>query len=98
MDTPKVIKIKRRLNGASGPPSTLQNGELAFNEIDNILYYGKNTDSNGNAINIIPIAGEYTNVLKDASIQTITTPLTATDQYLVISVNGVQKAIRLSDF
>ena len=98
MEPTRIIKIKRRLNGNSGPPNTLLNGELAFNEVDNTLYYGRNSDASGNATNIIPIAGEFTNLLKDASIQTITTPLTATDQYLVISVNGVQKAIRLSDF
>ena len=98
MEPTSIIKIKRRSDGDAGPPNILSNGELAFNEVDNILYYGQNSDANGNAVNIISIAGEHTNLLKNASIQNITTPVTPTDQYLVINVNGVQKAIRLSDF
>jgi hypothetical protein len=38
---PNTIRIKRRpSSGAAGKPSSLFNGELAFNENDNILYYG----------------------------------------------------------
>lgn len=51
------VRIKRRLTGgAAGAPSSLKNAELAFNEQDNTLYYGKG-DSGGNATSIIPIAG-----------------------------------------
>ncbi len=46
-----VFRIKRRLAGDPGPPSTLQIGELAFNEVDNTLYYGRSQ----------PISGETTN-------------------------------------
>lgn len=98
MEPTSIIKIKRRLNGDAGPPNTLLNGELAFNEVDNILYYGKNPDANGNAINIIPIAGEFTTILKNSSIQTINTPVTASNEYLIVNINGQQKAIRLFDF
>lgn len=36
-----TIRIKRRpSSGSAGEPSSLFNGELAFNENDNILYYG----------------------------------------------------------
>lgn len=36
-----TIRIKRRpASGSAGEPSSLFNGELAFNENDNILYYG----------------------------------------------------------
>lgn len=54
-----TIRIKRRLTGgASGPPSTLENAELAFNEVDNTLYYGGGTGgAGGSADNIIAIAG-----------------------------------------
>jgi len=37
-----TIRIKRRAaGGAAGPPAGLANAELAFNEQDNTLYYGK---------------------------------------------------------
>ena len=36
-----TFRIKRRLAGEAGPPETLQVGELAFNEVDNTLYYGR---------------------------------------------------------
>lgn len=35
-----TFKIKRRTSGSSGAPASLYNGELAFNEVDNKLYYG----------------------------------------------------------
>jgi hypothetical protein len=50
------IRIKRRLTGSAGAPSSLKNAELAFNEVDNTLYYGKGS-SGGEATSIIAIAG-----------------------------------------
>ena len=35
-----TIKIKRRTQGAPGPPESLANGELAYNEVNDVLYYG----------------------------------------------------------
>jgi hypothetical protein len=55
---PDTLRIKRRAaGGAAGPPSTLAAAELAFNEQDNVLYYGKG-NSGGNATSIIPIGGD----------------------------------------
>lgn len=52
------IRIKRRASGSAGAPSTLENAELAFNEVDNILYYGKGTGGvDGTATTIEAIAG-----------------------------------------
>lgn len=42
-----VFRIKRRLAGDPGPPDTLQVGELAYNEVDNILYYGRSQPLSG---------------------------------------------------
>lgn len=57
------IRIKRRAStGASGAPSSLKNAELAYNEADNILYYGYGDDGSGNATSIIGIAGSGNNV------------------------------------
>ena len=52
-----TIRIKRRASGDSGSPSSLKNAELAFNEVDNTLYYGTGTDINGDATTIISIGG-----------------------------------------
>jgi len=35
-----IFQIKRRTSGSAGAPASLANGELAFNEVDNTLYYG----------------------------------------------------------
>jgi hypothetical protein len=52
-----VLRIKRRLTGgAAGAPVALANGELAYNEVDDKLYYGKGNNA-GQATSIIPIAG-----------------------------------------
>lgn len=36
-----VFQIKRRLAGDPGPPAELTPGELAFNEVENVLYIAK---------------------------------------------------------
>lgn len=51
-----ILRIKRRSSGGAGPPSALANAELAFNEVDNTLYYGKGGTSSA-AASIIPIGG-----------------------------------------
>jgi hypothetical protein len=52
-----VLRIKRRaVGGAAGPPATLAAAEIAFNEVDNTLYYGRG-NSAGLATSIVPIAG-----------------------------------------
>lgn len=53
-----VIRIKRRASGAAGAPASLANAELAFNEVDNVLYYGKGTGgAGGSATTVEAIAG-----------------------------------------
>jgi hypothetical protein len=53
-----TIRIRRRTGtGAAGAPSSLKNAELAYNEADDILYYGKGADGNGDATTIPAIAG-----------------------------------------
>ncbi len=54
-----TIRIKRRASGATGAPAVLQNSELAFNEVDHVLWYGKGTGgANGTASSIIAIGGD----------------------------------------
>ena len=54
-----TLRIKRRaIGGAAGAPSSLANAELAYNEQDDTLYYGKGTGgAGGTATNVIPIGG-----------------------------------------
>lgn len=54
-----TIRIKRRSpGGGTGAPNTMANGELAFNEQTNVLYYGKGTGgANGTATSADPIGG-----------------------------------------
>lgn len=53
-----TIRIKRRVSGAAGAPASLQNAELAFNEVDNTLYYGQGTGGvNGSATTVLAIGG-----------------------------------------
>lgn len=53
-----TVRIKRRASGAVGAPSSLQNAELAFNEVDSTLYYGVGTGgAGGSATTILAIGG-----------------------------------------
>ena len=66
-----IIRIKRRAStGNAGAPSALKNAELAYNEADNVLYYGYGDDGSGNATSIIGIAGSGNNITV-AGTQTI---------------------------
>ena len=52
------LRIRRRVSGEAGAPSSLLNAEPAFNEVDEILYYGKGTGGEGGtATAIIAIGG-----------------------------------------
>ena len=52
-----IFQIKRRISGAAGAPSSLKSGELAWNQVDDIVYAGFGDDGSGNATSIVPIAG-----------------------------------------
>lgn len=52
------IRIKRRATGSAGAPTSLENAELAFNEVDDVLYYGEGTGGiDGTATTVIAIGG-----------------------------------------
>lgn len=56
---PNTLRIKRRAaGGAAGAPASLANAELAFNEQDDVLYYGKGTGgAGGTATSVEAIGG-----------------------------------------
>jgi hypothetical protein len=54
-----TLRIRRRASGAAGAPSSLANAEVAFNEVDDTLYYGKGSGGvGGSATTIEAIAGK----------------------------------------
>jgi hypothetical protein len=54
-----VLRIRRRTGGAPGAPSSLQNAELAYNEVDHTLYIGEGTGgAGGSATVVVPIGGQ----------------------------------------
>lgn len=66
-----TIRIKRRTSGSPGAPSSLANAELAYNEVDDILYYGKGTGGAGGTATTTPaIAGPGAFVTL-ATVQTV---------------------------
>ena len=53
-----TVRIKRRAaGGASGAPGSLANAELAFNEQDDTLYYGKGTGGAGGTATTVEAIG-----------------------------------------
>ena len=68
-----TLRIKRRSGaGAAGAPTTLENAELAYNEADDVHYYGKGTGGVGGAattVEAIAGFGAYTSL---GTTQTIT--------------------------
>ena len=97
MEPSRTILIKRRKVGPSGPPNSLHNGELAFNEINRVLYYGLGNNGSGIAEEIIPIAGGFNSLIENAAVTSLSS-VSASDDYLIININGQQRALRLFDF
>lgn len=48
-----TIRVKRRVSGAPGAPASLANAELAYNEVDHILYYGEGTGGAGGTATVV---------------------------------------------
>ena len=110
MSTANAIRIKRRkysdANGA-GAPSILQWGELAYNEVDNILYYGYGSGTNGedgivNSENIYPIggSGQYVDRYSDQTIsgdKTFLNDLNISGQLTVANITFNQSTVVLTN-
>jgi hypothetical protein len=66
-----VLKIKRRVTGSAGAPATLKGGELAYNEIGDVLYYGKGDNGSGDATSVVAVAGSGNGGVTITGAQTI---------------------------
>lgn len=66
-----TLRIKRRaVGGAAGAPASLAAAEIAYNEQDDTLYYGKG-NSGGAATTIVPIAGPGAFQAKDGDLTSL---------------------------
>lgn len=68
-----TLRIKRRAaGGAAGAPTGLENAELAFNEQDDTLYYGKGSGgAGGTATQVIAIGGSGAFQPRDTDLDAI---------------------------
>jgi hypothetical protein len=69
------LRLKRRVSGNAGAPSTLLNGEVAVNEVDGVVWYGKGLGQDGNATSVIAIGGDGVFATKSY----VTTAISAVD-------------------
>lgn len=71
-----TLRIRRRASGGAGAPPSLANAELAYNEVDDVLYYGKGTGGvGGSATVVIPIGGpgQFVQLVGDQTIAGVKT-------------------------
>jgi hypothetical protein len=89
---PNTIRIKRRPSsgsaGAPSPASSLYNGELAFNENDNTLYYAYGSGVGGVAQSVPAIAGSGAYSLRGGTNATGVWPIGITGNAATVT-NGV---------
>jgi hypothetical protein len=67
-----TIRIKRRASGNAGAPGSLENAELAYNEVDDVLYYGKGTGGVGGSATTVEAIGGLGAYVGLSGSQTIT--------------------------
>lgn len=66
-----ILRIKRRSSGLAGAPASLENAELAYNEVDDTLYYGKGTGGAGGTATTVEVVGGKGAVVLQTGAQTI---------------------------
>ena len=66
-----TIRIKRRASGAAGAPSSLENAELAFNEVSKELFIGIGTGGAGGSATTIEAIGGAGSFLALTGTQTV---------------------------
>lgn len=67
-----TIRIKRRATGNVGSPTSLENAELAFNEVDDTLYYGKGSGGVGGTATTVEAIGGKGSFLSLSGTQSVT--------------------------
>jgi phage-related tail fiber protein len=77
------VRLKRRVSGNAGAPATLLNGEVAVNEVDGVVWYGKGLGQDGNATSVIAIGGDG---------------VFATKSYVTTAVSAVDVSSQLANY
>ena len=80
-----TLRIKRRASGSPGAPTSLANAELAFNEVDDVLYYGKGTGGAGGTATTTPAIAGAGAFLTLSSAQTVSGNKTFTGDVVVVT-------------
>lgn len=78
-----TLRIKRRASGSPGAPTSLANAELAYNEVDDVLYYGKGTGGAGGTATTIPAIAGSGAFLTLSTAQTVSGNKTFTGDVIV---------------
>jgi phage-related tail fiber protein len=78
-----TLRIKRRASGSPGAPASLANAELAFNEVDEVLYYGKGTGGAGGTATTTPAIAGAGAFLTLSTAQTVSGNKTFTGDVIV---------------
>lgn len=92
-----TFQIKRRTTGQAGAPASLLNGELAFNEVNDTLYYGmadgavQPIANIGGAGNFVTVATDQT-IAGDKSFTASVVLSSATVATAVVSASGAEVA------
>lgn len=91
-----IFRIKRRASGGAGAPAGLTNAELAYNEVDDILYYGKGISTGITAATVVAIGGQglLGNFVNLNGIQTISGDKTFTGLVDVPTVAAANNSTR----
>ena len=90
-----TVRIKRRASGNAGAPTSLANAELAYNEVDDVLYYGKGTGGAGGTATSIPAIGGPGAYLTLSTAQTVSGNKTFTGSVDLTGSNATAEAIDL---
>lgn len=89
-----IIRIKRRATGgAAGAPASLANAELAFNEQDDVLYYGKGTGGAGGTATTVEAIGGRGAFVGLAGDQSITGAKTFSGEVNVPTPTAISHAV-----
>lgn len=91
-----TIRVKRRASGDAGAPGTLNNAEMAFNEVDDTLYYGKGTGGAGGTATTVEAIGGSGAFVTKSSAQTISGVKTFSESPIVPTPTAAGQAVNKS--
>lgn len=89
-----TVRIKRRASGSPGAPTSLANAELAYNEVDDVLYYGKGTGGAGGTATTIPAIAGPGAFLTLSTAQTVSGAKTFTGDVNVITQANADNSLK----